>query len=70
MATTKRICQFCENKKEPNYVDSVGLRRHMSDRSRINPRQRTGSCSKHQRRLTKEIKYARHLALLPFVTRV
>lgn len=67
---TKKGCFFCQNKKEPDFTDSVTLRRFISDRSRIHPKLRTGVCSKHQRRLTRQIKYARHLALLPFVPRI
>lgn len=60
-------CTFCVNKKVPTYTDSVSLRRFVNDRAKIVPRARTGTCSKHQRILTKQIKYARHLSLLPFV---
>lgn len=63
-------CQFCQNKTNPSYTDTVALRRFMSDRAKIVSRLRTGVCSKHQRKLSKEIKYARHLALLPFVPSV
>lgn len=66
----KRPCYFCESKKEPTYTDSSALRKFISDRSRIYPRAKTGACSKHQRRVTKEIKYARHLSLLPFVNQI
>lgn len=70
MPAKKKSCFFCDNDKEPNFTDSSALRRFMSDRSRINPKMRSGVCSKHQRVLTQQIKYARHLALLPFITRV
>ncbi len=63
---TKKVCIFCSNKDEPKYWDANSLRRHTSDRGRINPRARTGLCAKHQRRLSRQIKYARHLALMPF----
>lgn len=65
----KRICLFCESKSEPSFTDSVVLKKFMSDRSRILPRLKTGVCSKHQRGITREIKHARHLALLPFITK-
>ncbi|MBI2593386.1 30S ribosomal protein S18 [Candidatus Daviesbacteria bacterium] len=65
----KKTCFFCDNSKEPAFTDSASLRRFMSDRSRINPKQRSGVCSKHQRGLSSQIKYARHLAMLPFITR-
>lgn len=64
---TKRVCYFCESAKEPTYTDSVTLRKFMNDRTRIVSHLRSGVCSKHQRHLTKEIKRARHLALLPFI---
>lgn len=66
----KKVCQFCSNKTEPHYFDIVALRRFINDRGRIVTRVRSGSCAKHQRRITKEIKRARHLALLPFTVRV
>lgn len=67
---TPKVCSFCEAKKEPDYTDSASLKRYLSDRNRIISKARTGACSKHQRRLTKHIKYARHLSLLPFVAKV
>lgn len=66
----KKVCQFCSNKTEPHYFDIVALRRFINDRGRIVTRARSGACAKHQRRITKEIKRARHLALLPFTVRV
>lgn len=66
----KRGCSFCQSSSEPSYTDTAGLRRFVSDRSKIVPKLRSGLCSKHQRKVTKQIKYARHLALLPFVTRI
>lgn len=65
----KRVCPFCKDNSKPSYTDSVLLRKFMSDRSRILPRVKTGVCSKHQRGVTREIKHARHLALLPFITK-
>jgi len=38
----------------------------VNERGRILPRRRTGSCAKHQRRLSVAIKRARHLALIPY----
>ncbi len=64
-----RKCAFCTNKTEPLYWDAAALRRFISDRGRIVPRSRSGACAKHQRRVSKQIKYARHLSLLPFTVR-
>lgn len=67
---SKKVCFFCQSKTEPRYSDAASLRRYLSDRGRINPRGRSGACSKHQRRVSREIKRARHLALLPFTLMV
>ena len=67
---TKKVCLFCKENKLPAYTDTVTLRRFISDRAKIMPKQRSGVCAKHQRVLAKEIKYARHLSLLPFVVKV
>jgi len=66
----KKYCQFDRSKTEPHYWDASSLRRFISDRGRIQPRARSGACAKHQRKLSKEIKRARFLALLPFTPRV
>lgn len=66
----KKYCQFHENRTEPRYWDAAALRRFLNDRGRIVPRTRTGTCAKHQRALTREIKRARHLAILPFTARI
>ena len=63
-------CQFCQNKSTPSYTDTAGLRRLLTDRAKITPRLKNGLCSKHQRFSTREIKYARHLGLLPFTPKV
>lgn len=66
--TKRRFCSFCSDKVEViDYKDPLKLRRYISDRGRIEPRRRTGTCARHQRVLAVAIKRARHLALLPFV---
>lgn len=66
----KKYCNFCVNKMEPHYWDVNTLRRHINDRGRIIQRGRLGTCSKHQRRVSREVKRARHLAILPFTSRI
>ena len=64
----RKPCSFCVDKVESiDYKDPVKLRRYISDRGKIEPRRRTGTCAKHQRTLAMAIKRARHLALLPYV---
>jgi small subunit ribosomal protein S18 len=64
----RKVCAFCAEKaKIIDYKDPVKLRNFVSDRGKIDPRRKTGTCAKHQRALAVAIKRARHLALLPFV---
>jgi small subunit ribosomal protein S18 len=61
------VCQFCVDKiKEVDYKDLVRLRRFLSERGKIEPRRKTGTCAAHQRSLNVALKRARQLALLPF----
>ncbi len=67
-APKRKFCSFCSNKvEEIDYKDPLKLRNYISDRGKIEPRRRTGTCAKHQRVLAVSIKRARHLALLPYV---
>ena len=67
-ATSRKVCSFCAGKIETvDYKDAEKLRTFISDRKKIVPRRRTGTCAKHQRVLARAIKRARHLALLPYV---
>ena len=63
----RRVCHFCRDRVDAiDYKDPAKLRRYISDRGKIEPRRRTGTCAKHQRALAGAIKRARHLALLPY----
>jgi len=62
----KKTCYFCGTNTDPIYTDVVSLRKFVSSRSKIVAKQRSGVCAKHQRKLAREIKHARHLALLSF----
>lgn len=63
----RKVCHFCVEKGAVlDYKNIELLRRYVSDRGRIEPRRRTGSCAKHQRALVRQVKRARLLALLPF----
>ena len=64
----RKVCGFCaDNIEEVDYKDISRLRRHLSERGKIEPRRKLGTCARHQRSLTVAIKRARHVALLPFV---
>lgn len=63
-----KFCQFCGDKTiDIDYKNIELMRRFITDDGRIRPRRQTGTCALHQRLLAREIKRARHLALLPFV---
>jgi small subunit ribosomal protein S18 len=64
----RKVCFFCANKNEViDYKNPDKLRTFVSERAKIEPRRRSGSCARHQRELAIAIKRARQLALLPFV---
>ena len=64
----RKICLFCsDNIEHIDYKDAAKLRPYITDRGKISPRRKSGTCARHQRALTNAIKRARHLALLPFV---
>jgi small subunit ribosomal protein S18 len=63
----RKVCIFCVEKiREIDYKEAGRLRRFISDRGKIEPRRKTGTCAKHQRRLSVALKRARFMALLPF----
>ena len=65
---SRKVCSFCVDKVVAiDYKDTGKLSGYISDRGKIAPRRRTGTCAKHQRILARAIKRARHLALLPYV---
>ena len=49
-----------------DYKDVDRLKKLISDRGRIEPRRKTGLTAKDQRKIAREIKRARQVALLPY----
>ena len=65
----KRPCRFCSEKVElVDYKDLDRIGRYVTDRGKIIPSRLTGTCARHQRVLTRAIKRARFMALLPYVS--
>jgi len=63
----KKICSFCVDKVEAvDYKQYEKLKRFVTERGKVLPRRISGNCAGHQRQLTKAIKKARIMALLPF----
>jgi len=67
---SNKPCPFCVKKIEPIYSDLDNLALGVSIKKRIVSRWTTGVCEKHQLRMARAIKRARHLALLPMTDRV
>ena len=65
----RKVCQFCVDKVEKiDYKDVDTLKRYLSDRFMIEARRKTGVCAKHQRELSRAVKRARQLSLIPFTS--
>ena len=66
----KKVCKFCTEKIDAiPYRDVRLLQGFVAERGKIVPRRLTGVCTTHQRRLSRAIKQARNIALLPFAAR-
>ncbi|MGC8765158.1 MAG: 30S ribosomal protein S18 [Brevinematia bacterium] len=69
---SKRVCKFCTKQIEEssiNYKNVDLIKRFTMPSGRILPRRISGNCARHQKLITREIKKARILALLPFLDR-
>jgi small subunit ribosomal protein S18 len=63
----RKVCRFCADKAMLiDYKDARLLGSFLSERGKIIPARVTGTCARHQRRLTNAIKQARTLALVPY----
>jgi len=66
----KKVCKFCVEKIDAiPYRDVRLLQGFVAESGKIVPRRLTGVCTTHQRRVTRAIKQARNIALLPFAQR-
>ncbi len=66
----KKVCKFCTEKIDAiPYREVRLLQQFVAERGKIVPRRLTGVCTTHQRKLTRAIKQARNIALLPFAAR-
>lgn len=59
---------FMQNKLEIDYHNTDVLRRFVSPEGKILPCRRSGLTAKNQRKLTKAVKRARMIGLLPFAS--
>lgn len=68
----KKVCKFTTNQIDPATIDYKNielLKRFVMPSGKIVPRRITGTSSKYQRVLAREIKKARIVGLLPFSAR-
>jgi small subunit ribosomal protein S18 len=66
----RKVCRFCAEKvRDIDYKQIQILRTFTTDTGKILSARITGNCASHQRQLTRAIKRARNLALLPYVAR-
>lgn len=64
----RKFCKFCADKVVfIDYKDIRSLRSFLTERGKIIAGRMTGNCTKHQRELTRAIKRARNIALIPFI---
>lgn len=63
----KRVCRFtAAGVKEIDYKDLETLKEFLTETGKIVPARITGTSARYQRQLTRAIKRARYLALLPY----
>ncbi len=63
----RKVCRFCaDSSLVMDYKNSRMLRLFTTERGKIIPRRISGNCAKHQRQLTRAIKRARTIALMPY----
>lgn len=66
----KKSCPFrIAGMKDVDYKDMDTVKQFITERGKIIPRRITGVSSYFQKKLKKAIKQARHMALLPFVSK-
>ncbi len=65
--TVKKKINPLKKSKVIDYLDPKFLNRFTNDQGKILPRRITGVNAYQQREIAKAVKYARHLALIPFV---
>jgi small subunit ribosomal protein S18 len=60
-----KVCYFCKNKSdEIDFRNESMLKRYINYNGRIQPKSKTGNCTKHQRKITKAIKTARQMGVI------
>jgi small subunit ribosomal protein S18 len=62
-----KVCRLTVDRVEfIDYKDVAMLKHYVTERGKIIPRRITGATARHQRMLTRAIRLARQIALLPY----
>ena len=65
--TKEKNCYLCDNNIDlVDYKDTNLLQKFITPQGKIKPPRKTNLCSMHQRLVSKAVKRARVIALLPF----
>lgn len=68
-APRRKFCRFCADSELPlDYKRADILKDFVTERGKIIARRITGTCARHQRELTREIKKARQMALMYYTS--
>ena len=63
----KKVCSMCANKELVlDYKNYDQMKKFVNEKGKILPRRATGAWAKHQREITRAVKRARHIAILPY----
>jgi small subunit ribosomal protein S18 len=66
----RKFCRFtADGVKEIDYKDLETLQQYITETGKIVPSRITGTRAKYQRQLSRAVKRARYLALLPYTDR-
>ncbi|MGB7338140.1 MAG: 30S ribosomal protein S18 [Phototrophicaceae bacterium] len=63
-----RRSEYCPEGKCFDYKDANTLERYVNEVGKIKPRRQTGNCARCQRELAREVKRARFIGLLAFIS--
>jgi small subunit ribosomal protein S18 len=67
-SSRRKPCPYCKEKVDQvDWKDVGSLRKFVSERGKIRSRRITGACRRHQNQVSRAVKRARELALLPYV---
>lgn len=69
MSLTEKYFEVSPKAKFFSYVDIDRLTEYLTDQGKILPRRVTGLTTKKQREITRQIKRARMLSLIPFINK-